>query len=210
MSMSMSRGLLVLYFIVTVDCFEVENARHRFLFDLAGDVLFHCWIDDDCLLVRWDVVRWLYRLPITSFQRRHHVVIIHVLVANMTFLTDKLSPCSHIASFLRVCSPSSASWWLLLIRFVRTLSYLTLLDAFRPVVWLIRLSTEHFVEFVIQITGAHRVFPVLLLSMSKLVLAVVRITVLVFRDLVCVGCGFLSLNSLLCMRLHGFSDLVTF
>ena len=42
MSMSMSRGMLVLYFIVTVDCFEVENARHRFLFDLAGDVLFDC------------------------------------------------------------------------------------------------------------------------------------------------------------------------
>ena len=42
MSMSMSRGMLVLYFIVTVDCFEVENARHRFLFDLASDVFFDC------------------------------------------------------------------------------------------------------------------------------------------------------------------------
>ena len=210
MSMSMSRGMLVLYFIVTVDCFEVENARHRFLFDLTGDVLFDCRIDDGCLLVRGDVVRWLYRLPITSFQWGHHVVIIHVLVAYMTFFADKLSPCSHIASFLWVCCPSSASWWLLLIRFVRTFSYLTLLDTFRPIVWLICLSTEHFVEFVIQIAGAHRIFPVLLFPMTKLVFAIVNLTILVFRDLVCVGRGFLSLNSLLYMRLHGFGDLVTF
>lgn len=199
----MSRSLLVFDLVVAVHGFEVENLGHCFLFYLPVDVLFYCWVDNVCLLVWWDVVRWLHRLSVAHLQRCHHIVICHMLMARMPVLAYQLPPRSHITCLLRVHSASSAPWWLFLIRFVWTFSHLVVFHWLRPVVRLIRLSTEHFVEFVIQVTGTHRIFPV-----SLLFLAFFCLTIFVIRDLICVSCRLLPVVGLLSKAFHRFRWLV--